>query len=157
MSSSTESKPTAPAGGHRSVTADLVEGYRVEIRGSGHTWLADEPVDLGGSDTGPTPYEMLLGSLAACTCITLSMYARRKGWPLESISVRYDYARIHAEDCGFCESDAEGLIDTVSSQIFIEGDFTDDQRRRLAEVAVRCPVHKTLEAGVVLDDEVIVG
>lgn len=141
----------------RSITADLTEGYRVEIRGDGHTWLADEPLDEGGSDTGPTPYEMLLGSLAACTCITLSMYARRKGWALASISVRYEYEKVHADDCGFCDEDEDGFIDTVSSQIFIEGDFDEAARARLAEVAVRCPVHKTLEAGIRFDDDVIVG
>ena len=152
------------------ITADLTEGYCVEVGNGRHTWFADEPVDLGGTDEGPTPYEMLLGSVAACTGITLSMYAKRKGIELHSVSVRYTYEKLHADDCGFCESEAEGFIDTVTSEVFVEGfidtvtsevfvegDFTEEQRQRLAEVAVRCPVHKTLERGITFNETIYVG
>lgn len=139
------------------ITADLETGYRVEIGNGRHTWFADEPVDLGGTDTGPNPYELMLGSLAACTAITLSMYASRKGIDLTSISAQFTYDRKHADDCEFCEEDANGMIDTVSTQIFLEGNFTEAERDRLAQVATRCPVHKTLENGITFNEQVIVG
>ncbi len=139
------------------ITADLTNGFEVDITNGRHTWRADEPPDLGGADTGPNPYELLLGSLAACTTITLSMYASRKGIPVTSISAQYSYEKVHADDCAFCEDDDQGFIDTVSSEIFIEGDFDEAQRQRLAEVAVRCPVHKTLERGIRFSEAVFVG
>lgn len=139
------------------ITADLTDGFKVDITNGDHSWRADEPLDLGGTDTGPNPYELLLGSLAACTCITLSMYAQRKGIALTSISAQYSYEKVHADDCTFCEDDDQGYIDTVSSQIFVEGDFDDATRDRLAEVARRCPVHKTLERGIRFSEEVFVG
>jgi putative redox protein len=139
------------------ITAEAVSGYRIEITNGRHQWLADEPVELGGDDSAPSPYELLLGSLAACTCITVTMYAQRKGISLTSVSASYTYDRIHADDCEFCEEDASGFIDTVRSQVFLEGDFDDAQRERLAEVARRCPVHKTLERGITFTEEVFVG
>lgn len=139
------------------ITADLTSGYAVDITNGRHSWRADEPVSVAGTDTGPTPYELLLGALASCTCITLSMYAQRKGIGLESISVEYTYDRVHADDCEICEDDADGFIDTVTSQVFVEGSFTEEERARLAEIAVRCPVHKTLERGITFGDQVVVG
>ncbi|MDH3755407.1 MAG: OsmC family protein [Acidimicrobiia bacterium] len=139
------------------VTADLTEGFAVALTNGRHTWHADEPIDLGGTDTGPNPYELLLGSVAACSAITLSMYAQRKGIDVTSISVQYHYEKVHADDCGFCDDETKGFIETVRSEVFIEGSFTDAQRTRLAEVATRCPVHKTLERGIVFDDNVYVG
>lgn len=139
------------------ITADLVEGFRVEINNGRHQWTADEPVDLGGSDEGPNPYELLLGALAACTNITVAMYARRKEWALDSISVRYEFDRVHADDCESCDDDATGFIERVSSEIFVEGDFTDEQRERLLQVAQRCPVHKTLDRGVHFEESITVG
>ena len=139
------------------ISADLVDGYRVEINNGRHHWTADEPIELGGTDEGPNPYELLLGALAACTSITVAMYARRKGMKLDSISVRYEFDRVHADDCEQCDDDASGFIERVSSEIFVEGDFTDEERRRLGEVAQRCPVHKTLDKGVHFEEEVVVG
>ena len=139
------------------ITADLSEGFQVQVTNGRHTWRADEPEKLGGTDSGPTPYELMLGALAACTAITLSMYAKRKEIRLTSISAQFTYDKIHADDCGFCEDDADGYIDTVSSQIFIEGDFTDAERDRLEQVAQRCPVHKTLERGISFSEQVFVG
>lgn len=140
-----------------SITAELKGGYRVEITDGVHTWGADEPVDLGGEDTAPTPYEMLLGSLAACTVITLSMYARRKHILVTSVSVEYSHDRIHAKDCEDCDDTRTGMIDRVTSRIFIDGDFDEATRQRLMEVAQRCPVHKTLENGIVFDETVYAG
>ncbi len=141
------------------VTADLKATtgaeYSVELRAGAHVWHADEPTDLGGGDTGPNPYEILLSSVAACTCITVSMYCRRKGWQLHSISARYEHDRVHARDCGDCEADASGYIDRIRSQIFIEGDFDDEQRARLTDIARRCPVHRTLERRVSFTTEAI--
>ncbi len=139
------------------ITADLSDGFQVEVNNGRHTWRADEPLSLGGTDTGPNPYELMLGGLAACTAITLSMYAARKGINLTSISAQFSYDKVHVDDCGFCEEDAEGFVDTVSSQIFIEGDFTDEERARLEQVAQRCPVHKTLERGITFSEQIFVG
>jgi putative redox protein len=139
------------------ITADLTSGTRVEIRNGRHVWYADEPVDVGGVDGAPNPYEMLLGALAACTCITISYYAARKGLTLHSVSVRYTYDRVHAKDCEDCESADGGWLEHITSEIFIEGQFTDEQRARLREIALRCPVHKTLEKGVRFEESVTVG
>jgi len=130
------------------ITADLTAGFAVELRAGNHVWQSDEPTDVGGTDTGPNPYELLVSAVAACTCITISMYCQRKGWALESISARYELDKIHADDCDDCEDEAKGYIDRVRSEIFIEGDFDDEQRARLSDIARRCPVHKTLDHGV---------
>ncbi len=139
------------------IEADLKGGVRVDITNGRHTWSADEPVDLGGGDEGPNPYEMLLGALAACTCITIKFYADRKGIQLDSVSARFHYEKIHADDCAHCDEDAAGFLDSVRTEIFIEGDFTDEQRKRMEEIAKRCPVHRTLEKGIVFDEQVTVG
>lgn len=140
-----------------SITAELVNGYQVEITNGTHTWQADEPVDLGGDDTGPNPYDLLLGSLAACTSITLSMYTKRKGIDMSSLSVEYSYDKVHADDCETCEDHHTGMIDRVTSRIFIDGNFDEDTRKRLIGIAQRCPVHKTLEKGIVFDETVWAG
>lgn len=139
------------------ITADLVDGYVVTITNGRHEWTADEPPDLGGTDTGPNPYEMLLGSLAACTVITLSMYAARKDIALDSVSTRYEYERIHADDCEHCDDDASGWLDHVTSEIFLDGRFSPDEAARLEEIAVKCPVHRTLANGLTFTERVVVG
>ena len=136
------------------ISAELVQGFEVQISDGVHSWTADEPIDLGGTDRGPNPYELLLGSVAACTVITLSMYAKRKGIVLESVTARYSYDRLHADDCTFCDDQDTGKIDTITSDIEIVGDLTDEQSARLEEIATRCPVHKTLEAPVRFQDRV---
>ena len=139
------------------ITAELTENYRVDITNGHHRWRADEPVELGGDNTGPNPYDLLLGSLAACTTITLALYAKRKSIVLSSVSVEYSHDRVHADDCEQCDDDRTGLVDRVTSRIFIDGDFDEATRSRLQEIAVRCPVHKTLAAGVVFDETVFAG
>ncbi len=136
------------------ITAELTSGLQVTISNGRHTWRGDEPAAAGGDDTGPTPYEMLLGALAACTCITLQLYCRHKGIVLKAVSATYDYDRVHAEDCVDCDNPKRGHLERVSSHIRIAGEFDDAQRKRLAEVAERCPVHKTLANGVHLVDTV---
>ncbi|MEM9038114.1 MAG: OsmC family protein [Actinomycetota bacterium] len=140
------------------ITADLTDTYRVEMRtDEGLVWLGDEPIDVGGSNTGPNPYEQLLGALASCTLITLRMVATREGIPLEAISAKFSYDRVHADDCASCDDDATGFIDRMTTEIFLDGDFTDDQRARLERVATRCPVHKTLERGIHFDETIHAG
>ncbi|MEM7322408.1 MAG: OsmC family protein [Actinomycetota bacterium] len=140
-----------------SITAELIDGYRVDITNGVHTWRADEPVELGGDNTGPNPYDLLLGSLAACTSITLSMYTKRKGIEMTSLSVEYSYQKIHADDCEQCEDEHTGMIDHVTSRIFIDGNFDEATRNRLIDIAQRCPVHKTLEKGIVFDETIYAG
>jgi len=139
------------------ITAELKQNLQVTITNGTHIWSGDEPANVGGDDTGPTPYDMLLGALAACTVMTLSMYSQRKGISLSSVSVEYSHERIHANDCEQCDDSHQGMIDRVSSRIFIDGDFDDATRKRLQQIALRCPVHKTLEAGIVFNETVFAG
>ncbi len=137
------------------VTGTLTDGFAVDLAtSSGHQWAADEPTEVGGTDTGPNPYELLLGALAACTSITLSMYAQRKGWDLQGVEISYEHDRVHVKDCEDCQDHQRGFIDRIVSQVTITGDLDEQQRERLAEVAAGCPVHKTLEKGVHLVDNV---
>jgi putative redox protein len=108
-----------------------------------HTLVADEPVDLGGGDAGPTPYDLLLAALGSCTSMTLTLYARKKGWPLERVSVALTHARIHAADCKDCEQKT-GRIERVERVLTLEGPLSDEQRARLLEIADKCPVLKTM-------------
>jgi len=134
------------------VTAKLTTGMAVQLSNGRHEWKADEPPEAGGADTGPNPYELLLGSLAACTCITIAGYCQFKKLPLESISTTYDFSRIHADDCKDCDMPDRGFIEKVTSSVHIEGDFDDAQRKRLAQIVTRCAVHKTLAHGVEIED-----
>ena len=134
------------------ITAILTSGMVVELSNGRHDWRADEPLSAGGSDTGPNPYELLLGSLAACTCITISWYCQHKKIPLESVSTTYDFSRVHADDCKDCDIPDKGFIEKITSNVHIEGDFDEAQRKRLAQIAQRCPVHKTLAHGVEFED-----
>ena len=113
------------------------------IRTAKHEFNADEPESVGGADTGPNPYELLLASLGACTSMTLRMYANRKQWPVESIRVRLSHSRIHADDCESCETETV-QIDHIDKQIVVSGDLDESQIARLGEIADRCPVHRTL-------------
>ncbi len=135
------------------IVAKLNTGTTVELSNGRHTWLADEPVELGGADAGPNPYDLLLSALAACTCITLSMYCQRKGLELRSISANYEFDRVHAEDCGDCDDSNAGFIDQITSDVRIDGEFDDAQRKRLTQIVGRCPVHKTLAKKVVFLDQ----
>jgi putative redox protein len=125
------------------VVVSSVGNLRQEIVSERHTWTADEPRGVGGEDTGPGPYELLLGALGACTSMTLHLYARRKGWPLEQVEVRLRHQRIHAEDCEECET-RTGWLDAIEKEIVVAGDLSPEQVRRLDEIAHRCPVNQTL-------------
>jgi putative redox protein len=118
-----------------------------EITIGPHRLLADEPTALGGTDAGPSPYDLLLAGLGACTSMTLRMYADRKQWPLASVKVLLSHGKIHASDCSECET-REGKIDQIDREITISGDLDADQRKRLIEIADRCPVHRTLSSEI---------
>jgi uncharacterized OsmC-like protein/fermentation-respiration switch protein FrsA (DUF1100 family) len=112
-----------------------------------HRLLADEPVAIGGEDTGPGPYDFVLAGLGACTSITMRMYADRKSLPLERLTVTLKHGKIHAEDCAECETKA-GMLDQIDLLIAMEGNLDADQRKRLMEIADKCPVHRTLTSEV---------
>jgi len=123
------------------------EGFRTDVQAGLHALTADEPVSVGGSNLGPTPYDFLSAALATCTSMTLQMYARHKKLPLESATVRVMHDKIHAEDCEDCES-GSGKIDEFRRTIALEGELTDAQRKRMLEIADRCPVHRSLHGEI---------
>ena len=126
------------------------------IRAGRHRLQADEPATLGGNDAGPSPYDLLLAALGACTSMTLRLYANQKQWPLERIEVRLRHDRIHAADCAECET-REGKIDRIEREIRITGALDATQRQRLLEIANRCPVHRTLHSEVVIPTRLAAG
>jgi putative redox protein len=134
------------------ITAVLQSGTVATLSNGRHTWTTDEPLAAGGTDTGPDPYELLLSSLAACICLTIAMYCKHKELSLQSVRASLDFARIHADDCKDCEMPDRGFIEQITSNVHISGDFDDAQKKRLAQIAQRCPVHKTLAHGIAFED-----
>jgi uncharacterized OsmC-like protein/alpha/beta superfamily hydrolase len=118
-------------------------GFAQRVRSGRHQLAADEPLDVGGTDTGLGPYDLLLAGLGACTSMTLRMYADRKKWPLEAVRVSLKHAKIHAKDCTECETKT-GKLDDIERTLELEGALDDTQRARLLEIADMCPVHRTL-------------
>ena len=121
--------------------------FQQEVRTGRHRFLADEPVDVGGLDSGPGPYDLVLAGLGACTSMTLRLYAERKAVPLDRVTVRLGHSRIHAVDCENCET-KEGMIDRIDRVITLAGDLNEEQRIRLIEIADKCPVHRTLTSEI---------
>ncbi|HEY3204645.1 MAG TPA: OsmC family protein [Thermoanaerobaculia bacterium] len=126
------------------VVTETGAGFAQRIEIGRHVLTTDEPESAGGTDTGPDPYGLLLAALGACTSMTLRMYAKRKGWPLESVSVRLRHEKIHARDCAECETNENSRVDRITREVSLSGSLSDEQRTRLVEIAERCPVHRTL-------------
>jgi putative redox protein len=128
-------------------------GLRQEVTAGRHALVADEPQSAGGTDAGPDPYALLLAALGACTAMTLRLYAGRKKWPLGEIRVELSHAHAYAEDCVACDR-PEARVERITRTIVLSGPLDAQQVARLAEIARRCPVHKTLTAGVQVSDDV---
>ena len=125
----------------------LAAGFAQTIAVGPHILKGDEPAGLGGGDSGPGPYDFLLAALGSCTSMTISMYARRKQWPLDEVRVTLTHTKIHAEDCADCETKA-GLLDRIEREIELIGNLSAEQKDRLLEIANKCPVHKTLTSEI---------
>ena len=124
-------------------------GLTQQITAGAHELIADHGAPEG-TDQGPTPYELLLAALGACTAMTVRMYADRKGWPLSGVEVRLEHDRIYAQDCAECET-REGFLDRITKQLTLHGELDDEQRARLAEIAERCPVQRTLQREIAIE------
>ncbi len=122
-------------------------GFRTEVEVGGHHLVVDEPRPVGGTDEGPSPYEMLLAALGACTAMTLRLYADRRKWPLERARITLQHRKVHAQDCADCDR-KPAKMDVVDRVVFLDGPLTDEQRARLMEIADRCPVHQTLSSQI---------
>jgi putative redox protein len=121
--------------------------FQQQVTVGRHRFLADEPTDVGGLDSGPGPYDLVLAGLGACTSMTLRLYAERKELPLERVTVELSHSRIHAADCETCET-KEGMVDRIERTIALRGNLDAEQRERLLEIADKCPVHRTLTSEV---------
>ena len=121
--------------------------FAQKIQIGSHYLTADEPLSFGGTDTGSSPYDLLLAALGSCTSMTIGLYARKRGWPLENITVSLRHSKIHARDCEECET-KEGRIDRIEMEIHLDGGLTDEQRGKLMEIAGKCPVHQTLTSEI---------
>nr|WP_299343901.1 bifunctional alpha/beta hydrolase/OsmC family protein [Allomuricauda sp.] len=124
---------------------DQEDGFTTQMKVGSHYMVADEPIDFGGNDFGPSPYELVSAGLSACTAMTVQMYARHKGWPLENIEVHTSYSKSHAQDCANCEDD-RSKIDTFHREIKLSGNLDTQQKDKMMQIADKCPVHRTLHS-----------
>jgi uncharacterized OsmC-like protein/alpha/beta superfamily hydrolase len=147
-----QGKPEKRADDNRVITRIGKSGLVTDILANSHRLVADEPISSGGSNLGPTPYDYLVAGLGACTAMTLRLYADRKDWPLDSVTVRLNHQKIHAADCETCETQ-EGRLDQIERQIELAGALDDQQKERLLQIANRCPVHRTLTSEIVINTE----
>ena len=135
------------------VTVTSLSNLQNEVRyGAGATLVTDEPSELGGEDAGPDPYTLLLAALGSCISMTVTLYARRKGWPVERVTVRLRQRRLHARDCAECSSTSDGFIQRIEREVSIVGALDEEQHARLQEIAHKCPVHKTLTSEIVITE-----
>lgn len=135
------------------VTVESLGNLQVRVSTKEHSLVADEPPGIGDGQ-GPDPYELLLGALGSCTAMTLLLYARRKNWPLKSVKAELTIEKIHARDCEECEQ-ADGKIDQIKVRLHLEGELDQEQRDRLADMATRCPVRKTLLGLPLIVDDLV--
>ena len=135
------------------VTVTSLSNLKNEVRyGDSHTLITDEPIEAGGEDAGPDPYTLLLAALGTCISMTTKLYAKRKGWPLERVTVRLRQRRVHAADCVACTKETEGYIHHIERSVKFEGNLSDEQRSRLQEISLKCPVGRTLTSPIVITD-----
>jgi uncharacterized OsmC-like protein len=137
----------------------LKEGFRTQITAGQHQLVADEPKEAGGTDEGPSPYELLLAALGACTAMTLKMYIERKKLPITDVEVLLTFDRIHIDDCESCVKEErlnDQEVQHISRLIYVTGDVTEEQKERLLYIAGRCPVHVTLHSNPHVEDALIV-
>lgn len=133
------------------VTVTSLTNLQNEVRyGEGQTLRTDEPVAAGGDGTGPDPYTLMLAALGSCISMTVTLYARRKLWPLERVTVKLAQRRVHARDCTDCGEHAEGYIHRIERTVELEGALSEEQRNRLQEIAGKCPVHRTLTSPIIV-------
>lgn len=123
------------------------KGFAQEVSVAGHRFVVDEPMAFGGADTGPSPYDLLVSALGACTSMTVALYARRKRWPLDAVTVRLRHSKIHAVDCAECDTKS-GMLDGIERDVELHGDLSEQQRAQLLEIANKCPVHRTLKSEI---------
>ena len=123
------------------------QNFRQEITAGKHHFLADEPVNVGGGDLAPDPYDYLLASLGVCTSMTVGFYARRNHLPLENVTVSLWHSRIHATDCEECDT-KQGMVDRIDVEVELTGSLTSEQHAKLMEIAAKCPVHRTLTSEI---------
>ena len=138
------------------IVEGTASGFTQEILTGPHRLVADEPEALGGTDRGPTPYDLLLAALGACTSMTVGLYARRKQWPLERVRVRLRHSKIHAADCLECET-KEGKLDLIEREIELGGPLSEEQRLKLLEIADKCPVARTLTSEIKIKSRLMEG
>ncbi|HKQ93877.1 MAG TPA: OsmC family protein [Blastocatellia bacterium] len=141
------------------VKLTMKEGFRTQITAGAHTLIADEPKEVGGTDEGPSPYELLLAALGACTAMTLKMYVERKKLPITDVEVSLTFDRIHIDDCESCVKEErlnDQEVQHISRLIYVTGDVTEEQKERLLYIAGRCPVHVTLHSNPHVEDALIV-
>jgi len=136
------------------VTVKHIRNLQQQVITEGHSFISDEPIKLKGDGLGPNPYDLLLAGLGSCTSMTISLYARHKGIPLESVEVKLNYKRIYDQDCQDCEADQK-FLHKITKQIKLTGDLTDEQRARLLEISSKCPVHKTLTSRIMVEDVLV--
>src|ERR1700741_2664039 len=130
------------------------EGFAQEISAGQHRLRSDEPASSGGTDTGPTPYDLLLAALGSCTSMTVAMYARRRNWPLTEVSVSLRHSRRHATDCADCESN-DVILEHIDRDIHLSGNLDSDQIAKLLEIADKCPLHRTLTSKIEIQTRIV--
>lgn len=123
------------------------DGFVQAVEAGSHRFQADEPIAAGGTDTGPSPYDLLLAALGSCTSMTIGLYARRKRLPLDSVRVRLSHRKVHARDCADCETKV-AMLDLIERDVELEGSLDEAQRDRLLDIANKCPVHRTLSSEI---------
>jgi uncharacterized OsmC-like protein len=141
------------------VKLTMKEGFRTQISAGGHQLIADEPKEGGGTDEGPSPYDLLLAALGACTAMTLKMYVERKKLPITDVEVLLTFDHIHIDDCESCVKEErlnDQEVQHISRLIYVTGDVTEEQKQRLLYIAGRCPVHVTLHSNPHVEDALIV-